>query len=451
MSIKLRLLPLALMFALGASSAQDLPRQDSEPNATRVPATGDDGFTADVFYHVLLGEVALQRGEPAVAARAFLEAARETQDTRLARRATEVAIMGRQRALATDAAKLWSKLDPAADRPKQILAALASGSDQELSGIAANDELRGRLERLLSDAAVNGQGVGEVFLQLNRLFAQQPDKRAVYMLIRDLAQPYPKSAEAHFAVALAALNAGMADGPLAAVAHSEAEKALELRPDWERGALLYSEILSKSSSDQAIKFLEKFIAAQPSSKAAVGALAQQYVDVHRYTDARALMQRLWDREPDSRELEFSVAAIALQMKDYAEAERLLSDLDKAGYGEPGAMRFYLAQLAEETKHYDEALKRYESVDQGDRAWSAKLRIGAMYGKLKRPEDAKTWFASLNPTSVDERVQLIQAQAQVLRDASDDAGAYELLTKGVTDQPEATDLVYDLAMVAERLN
>ena len=49
-----------------------------------------------------LGDVALQRGEPALAARAYLEAARETRDPMLARRATEVAVGARARSLTVE-------------------------------------------------------------------------------------------------------------------------------------------------------------------------------------------------------------------------------------------------------------------------------------------------------------------------------------------------------------
>ena len=95
------------------------------------------------------------------------------------------------------------------------------------------------------------------------------------------------------------------------------------------------------------------------------------------------MQKLWDREPESRDLAFAVAAIALQMKDYGGAERLLLDLKAANYGEPGSVDLYLAQVAEDTKQYAKAIERYKAINEGDRAWLAKLRIAAMYGKLGR--------------------------------------------------------------------
>ena len=108
-----------------------------------------------------------------------------------------------------DAAKLWAQLDPAAERPKRVLAALAADpGSASIPSSAADDELRSRIERVLADAALSGPGLGEVFMQINRLFSQQSDKRAVLSLVRDVAKPYPKTPEAHYAVALAAFGAG---------------------------------------------------------------------------------------------------------------------------------------------------------------------------------------------------------------------------------------------------
>ena len=156
--------------------------------------------------------------------------------------------------------------------------------------------MRSRIERVLADAALSGSGVGEVFLQLNQLFAQQPDKRAVLALIREVAKPYPTTPEAHFAVALAAFGAGD-DMATASEATAETDRALELRPDWDRAAILKGEILARKSPAAAVQSLEPFVAAHPASKSATGALAQHYVDEKRFADARALMQKLWDSEP----------------------------------------------------------------------------------------------------------------------------------------------------------
>ena len=443
-----------LLVATLAVAAADLhaQKQDapSKPDASQAPPAGAPGLTADLFYRLLLGDVALQRGDVTLAARAYLDAARNANDARLARRATEIAIASRQRILVQEAAKLWAQLDPSAERPKRVLAALAADGDKGMPNSVEDDELRSRIERVLADAALSGPGVGEVFLQLNRLFSQQSNKRGVLTLVRDVARPYPKTPEAHYAVALAAFAASD-DLATASEASDEVDRALELRPDWERAAVLKAEILARKSPASAVQFLEAFVGAHPEAKSAAGALAQQYVDQKRFTDARALMQKLWDREPAARDLEFAVAAIALQMKDYAGAERLFQDLKGAGYGEPGAIDLYLAQIAEDTKQYAKAIERYQAITEGDRAWLAKLRIASMYAKQGRRADAQRWLSGLDAVTKEQKVQVRQAEAQLLRETGDDAGAYRVLAQSLDEHPDTPDLIYDLAMVAEKLD
>ena len=236
--------------AAAVAGAQSPLSPALDPPSARKPAPSGDGISAELFYRLLLGDVALQRGENALAARAYLDAARDAQDPRIARRATEIALVARQRSLAQEAAKLWAVLDPTAERPKQVVAALAAGEGgRDAFDTGGDDELKQRLTKLLADSSVSGNGVGEAFLQINRLFAQQADKKAVYKLIRELAQPYPASPEAHFAVALAAYNTGLDDAEIAAAGMKEIDRALELRPGWDRGAVVKSELLGKQSSD----------------------------------------------------------------------------------------------------------------------------------------------------------------------------------------------------------
>jgi tetratricopeptide (TPR) repeat protein len=272
----------------------------------------------------------------------------------------------------------------------------------------------------------------------------------VLALIREVAKPYPTTPEAHYAVALAAFAAGD-DMANASEASDEIDRALELRADWERAAVLKGEILARKSPSTAIQWLEKFVAANPAAKSATGALAQHYVEQKRFVEARAVMQKLWDREPGSRDLEFAVAAIAQQMKDYPEATRLLRDLKSAGYGEPGAIDLYLAEIAEDTKQYDQAIEYYRAITEGDRAWLAKLRIAAMYGKQGKVAEGQRWLAGLTAVTKEQKVQVRQAEAQLLRETGDVAGAYRVLVQGLDDHPDTPDLIYDLAMVAERLD
>lgn len=444
--IPLRWLPLAVAAALLAACPPAFA-EGAAPGPAATPS-----LSTDLFYRLLLGDIALQRDHPDVAAKAYIDAARDAKDPRLAERATEIAIASRDRTLVHDAATLWAKLEPDAERPKQVLAALAENGDHGAIPLSeASEQMRDRIARVLSEAALSGQGVGGIFLQLNSLFSQRADPQATLTLITDLAKPYPKSAEAHYAVALAAFRVGAASESNNTAAINEVDRALELQPGWDRAAVLKGEILGRKSPQAKIEWLQSFLAKEPYSKAATGALAQSYIDEHRLADARSLMQKLWDHEPSSRDLEFAVAGIALQMKDYAEAERLFEDLKKAGYGEPGTMELYLAEIAEDQKQYAKAIERYQAIKDGDRAWIAKLRIGALYGREGKLDEAKRWLAGLDATTAERKIQVIQAEAQVMRQAGDDAGAYKALERGLAAHPDSPDLIYDVAMVADRLD
>ena len=386
-----------------------------------------------------------------MAARAYFEAAREVKDVRLAKRAAEVALAARMRGLAQESAKLWATLDPSAERPKQILAALAAGGVGRVgSDNAVDNDLKQRLEKLIADAAVTDRGPGEIFLQLSRFFGDAQDRVQIYELVRELARPYPSSPEAHFAVALAAFGGGLPDGG-GKIALEAIDRALALRPDWERGALLKGEILGRRAPAEATAFLQTFVTANPEARTAAGALAQFYVEQKRYVEARSVFQKLWDSDRTAREFEFGVAVISTQMKDWETAESLFLDLKRANYGENGAVELYLAQIAEDTGRYDQAIERYNAVPEGERAWLAKLRIAAIMGKQGKIVDARRYLADLPAVTIEQRVQVRQAEAQLLRDTNDNAGAYDVLVLALKEHPESTELLYDSAMVAERLD
>ena len=437
-------LSLALLGAAGTgydAVAQKAPVVPPPP-APVAPATSARPLTAELVYRMLVGDIALQRGALALAARGYYEAARDSQDAQIARRATEVALFARQRDLALEAARLWSKLDPSADRAKQMVATLS----QPGSG----GDIKAELERVLAEAGADSKTLADAFVQLNQALAAQADKTVVYRLIVELAKPYPGVAEAQFAVALAGYNTGLSDLEITAASIRAADRALELKPGWERAALIKADLLAKTSPEGAIRYLNGFLASVPESHAATGALAQLYVEQKRYGEARALFQRLLDEDKSDRDIQFAVAAISVQMKDYATAERMFEELRSAG-ADPGAVAFYLGQIAEETKRYDAAIARYREVTDGERAWIATLRIATVLAKKGDIEGARRYLASLKPENRERGIEVRQAEAQVLRDAGDYKGAYAVLSSALAAEPNSVELIYDVAMVAEKLD
>lgn len=409
-------------------------------------------LSPELMYRLLVADIALQRGQPALAARAYLEAAREGRNAFLARRATEIGLATRQRAIALQSARLWSELDPDAERPKQVAAALAAAAtDGAAEASVAPAGLESQLQRLLADAALKGPALGEAFLQLNRLLAQELDLPATLKAVQTLAAPYDSVPEAHFAIALAAHNTGAADMGTTAGAIKEVDRALALNPGWDRAVLLKADILNRQSPEDAVAWLERYLKIEPNSRPIASALAQFYVQQKRFAEARALFDGLVAADPPNRELQLGRAALSMQMKDWSTAETQLQALKALAQDEDGTVAFYLAEVAEDSGRLPLAVERFKAVPEGERAWLAQLRVATVLGKMKRLSEAQRYLADLPAVTIEQRVQVRQTEAQLLRDAGDNAGAYGLLEKALVEHPDQSDLLYDAAMVAEKLD
>ena len=434
-----------------AQPAPPAPQPASAPTPEdATPAKPRAELTAETMYRLLVGDVALQRGDFVVAARAYLEVARDTGDAALARRATEIGLATRQRAIALEAARQWEKVEPDAERPRQLVKAL-SASGGSVEALAGGGATKAEVERALAAAAASPEALAAAFLELNRLFAHETDKAAAFRTVSDLAQPYPNVAEAQFAVALAGYASGLTDLSIVTASRVAIDRALAQKPGWERAVLLKSEILNAESPDVAAAYLQSYLQGNPGSRSAAGALAQIYVGQKRYAEARAVFEALWTTDKGNRDVQFGLAVLAMQGKDWKTAEALFEDLDRADYGETGVVETYLAQIAEETGRYQLAFDRYLAVPDSERGWLARLRAAAMLGKLDRVAEAKRYLADLPAVTQEQRIQVRQAEAQLLRDAGDVAGAFAVLETGLAEHPDDPDLLYDSAMIAEKLD
>jgi tetratricopeptide (TPR) repeat protein len=229
------------------------------------------------------------------------------------------------------------------------------------------------------------------------------------------------------------------------------DEALKLRPDWDRAVLLKGELLSKRSGAEALAYIESEVKKNPRSRPLLSAQAQFLTEQKRFAEARTLYRRVLELDPSQADVKFGIAVLSVQLKDWEAAEAELAELKKAGYGDGGQVEFYLAQVAEERSRYDEAIQRFKEVPEGERGWIAKLRVGLVMGKQGKRAEARRWLADLPAVTIEQRVQVRQTEAQIFRDAQDQQTALSILDQGLKEHPDAADLLYDRAMVLEKLD
>ncbi|MGH8661431.1 MAG: tetratricopeptide repeat protein [Burkholderiales bacterium] len=444
-----RIMLLAVCAAL-AACAQQQPVQDEAPGpdeaqqprvvittpAPSQPTLPDVELSEELLYKLMLAEVALQRGQPHIAVQTYLELARTTRDPRIAQRATEVAWNARFSSAALEAAGIWLQVDPGSAQARRVIAAL-------LVNHARIADARPHLEKWI---AAGGDSVGQSFLQLSALLARHKDKPEVLKLMQELARPYADVPEARLAVAQAAWSAENRQ-----VALDEARAALKLRPDWEFAALFVAQVLQRRSNEEALRYLEDYLRDHPKARDARLNYARLLVTNKDYPEARRQFELLVGDYPENADVGMAVALLAMQANDYDAAETQLKRALELNYKDPDVARLYLGQLNEERKRFDEALKWYSTVAQGEQFISAQSRYAGILAKQGRLPEARKHLQEAAARDPQQRVQFTLAEAQLLREANAHQEAFDVLAQALAKMPDYPDLLYDYAMAAEKVN
>jgi tetratricopeptide (TPR) repeat protein len=147
---------------------------------------------------------------------------------------------------------------------------------------------------------------------------------------------------------------------------------------------------------------------------------------------------------------YAVGLLSLQLEDFEEAQGAFTRALKLGYREPAAIYLGMGQASEGLKRYDEAIGWYQQVESGD--WvRAQLKIATLIARQQGLAAGREYLKKIEPRSADDRVQMIQVEAQLLRDAKQWRETFNMLSTAVREYPDSFELLYDRAMAAERID
>ena len=147
----------------------------------------------------------------------------------------------------------------------------------------------------------------------------------------------------------------------------------------------------------------------------------------------------------------TVALLSLEMDDLDTAETQLKRVLQMQYKDPDALRFHLGQVAEERKRYDEAAQWYRSVSAGEQYIAANARYAFLLAKQDKLAEARAYLQSLPAADEAQKVQIVQAEAQLLREAKDYKNRFDILKKALDEMPDQPELLYDVALAAEKMD
>jgi len=424
----------------GDQTAQTEPSVQTEPLAEAPPLETPPvlpsvKLSSDLLYEYLLSEVAGQRGSDTVAVEGSLDLAKKTRDPRLAMRAAKLALQFGQFDSAIEALKIWRDTDPSSILARRMLSSvlLRSGKLDE-----ARDEFANLLKADESHSAQN-------FIQIYQMLATYPDQAAALKLMRDLAQPYPRVAEAHWAVAQLA----QASGDMELALH-EAEQARSLRPEWNMAVSLEALLLQKNNPQQGLDMLRSYLASYPDEHEIRLQYARELLDQKQFKLAREQFRYMADKNPDNPEFAYAIALISLQLNDFKNAEIELKQALSKGKKDQDTVQYYLGQLSEAKNNDDEAITHYRQVKNGEFLVPAQIRTAYLLSRHGQLAEARQILHEVQTTDNEQRAKLAMIEAQLLREANQFDEAYRVLDQALEKLPNDIDLLYETAMMADKI-
>ncbi|AOY01213.1 tetratricopeptide repeat protein [Jeongeupia sp. USM3] len=440
---------LALLLAFGLSACASMGSAPA-PGATASEPAADAGLDDDVIpddrlpsqpltdellLRFLVGDIALQRDRPQLAAQTWHDLAQKTRDPRVARRATEIAIGSGQLSMARDDAQRWIDAVPESIAARQVMLSLL---------IRANrlDEAKPHIQALL---AAQPQEIAPFFLQMHMLWDKNTDREAALRLTEELTTPYPQLAEARFARAVALANVGRIDDAL-----KELGEANRIKPDWEPAILYRAQLMGKSSTPQArIDYLKSAEGKLPKSMALRSALAREYVEAGQLAGALKVYDEMLALQPNNLEALTGSGLVALQLHDLGTAEKRLSRATELAPQQTGNLRYYLGQIAEERYRFAEARDWYDGVD-GEFKPSADKRLVRVLARLGDIDGAQAQLKAIPAPTDEAKVEKLQLEATIWREAGQYRRGYDVLSDGLKRFPGNADLIYDRSLFADLL-
>lgn len=449
----------ALPWSVQADAALPLTTS-AAPAVSQVgfPDASGQGLTANVLYQVLLAEIAGQRGNVSLAATLYANLSRTTQEADIARRATEIAIYARQPSLALETARIWVNGAPKEASARQTLAGLllnARQADAALEQLAVfltlpEEAIAAKSRRFLSPqksavALTATQLQAQRLEQVRQLLSRLSDKAMMARMLEQLTTPYVGLSAAW--VVRAQAREANADLPGALVAVTEARR---LDPDAIAPVLQQARLQQQQSTTQAEATLRAFLEEHPKAAEVRLALARALVGDKNYTAARGEFARLLQDDGDNPEVLYATALLSMQLDDGATAERHLRHLLELGVGNTGLIHYYLGQISERHGQDAAAVEWYLKVGPGEQFLPALARATAMEMRAGRLDVARGLLHGAAQHYPDERINLLIAESQLLVNAGQPEAGYDLLENALKANPDQTELLYESALLAEKL-
>lgn len=479
---------LAASLACGVLSAQTPAPQAPAPVAAKPEAAAapvvNSALDALLFYQLLVGELELDAGRAGSAYGVMLDAAKRNGDDVLFQRAVEIALQARAGDQALEAAKAWRAAKPGAVAPLRYLT-------QILLALNLTDEAFEPLAAWLKAVPVMDQP--GLIAGLPRLLQGVQDRQRALALVEKLVLPYLDTPATRTAsrvmLGRAHLLAGNLPQALGLARAAQTDDAAAPGP-----VLLALDMLPGTAAAEAL--VTSYLARPDAEPALRMGYVRLLTQSQRFADAGRQLEQLTRDKPDLPEPWLTLGALRLELKQPKEAEAALQrylllasappaalaavaaagvagdagkvaadtadatdrddDDERSADGPPAARDLtqawlLLAQAAEQGGDMPAAEAWLAKVDSPQRALEVQVRRASILARQGKVREARALIQAVPERTTDDARAKLVAEAQMLRDIKGWQDAADVLAAASKRFPDDTDLIYEQAMVAEKLD
>jgi tetratricopeptide (TPR) repeat protein len=463
--------------AFGLLPALGAAQTPTPPAAPKPPAISRSAMDGVMFYQLLISELELRQGDAGLAFQVMLEAARRSREEALFRRAVDIAIGARAGEQAVVALKAWRQTVPTSRDAAEI-------ETQMLMALGRYQEAREPLGTFIELTPAEERASAITSLPRLVLSGQKPEEAA--QAIDETLKPWRSKPATRLAALSASagvwLTAGNRDRTLALLREAHAADRSH-----QPTALIALELMKDTPQAEAL--VKDYLATPKSAGSVRAAYVRRLTTSQRYSEALAEVLRLTAAEPELATGWLMQGALQIELGQPAAAKTsLLRFLDRkaaapvlaspaAGpdaddeapdrsdddaraalqqrneHQELAQAYLMLSQAAEQLKEYPDALgwlEKLASVSGQQDGASVLQRRASLLMRQGQLAQARALLQQMPDGTPEERRTRFMTEAQLLRDAKEWTAAYTLLTQANAQIPDDADLLYEQALLAEKL-
>ena len=410
------------------------------------PAAQKSALDAMLFYQLLLGEMNVRGGSPGSGFSIILDAARKTRDPLVFQRAVDVALQSRSGDAALQAAQAWKSAIPESTEANRYLL-------QILLALNRLDEAAQALSVSIRELPANERTTA--IASIPRVFARVQDKKLAADTVEKALQAALRQAPTA-ASAWTTLGRMRRDAGQLALAVEATRQAL-LADATASGPMMLALSLVSAAPTELWPLIHQAMRGPVPPELRLG-YARLLIGQLSYTQALEQLEKINTDEPTFADAWWVHGLLLMETGQWQMAEqKLLKHVglvptlqDKGASAGLAESLMALAQIAQRKGQWTQAQQWLAQVPADADPIKLASRQADLLSQQGRLDEARLTLERIRANTPELVIRKALVQSQWLRDNKQAANAYALVKKTLTQHPQNTELMSELAMVSEKL-